>query len=128
MVVPKKDFNTGKGNNTSMEHHIVSKTSYGSTFEAEVYFDSKTSVYRWVSNDRIPPKDAIVEYGIDQLPKYNGTLTSVMRDIEVKQAIEEYRAAMKDYTPNDVTRAEMRNAFGEGAEVVNVITGKVIKL
>jgi hypothetical protein len=52
-----------------------------------------------------------------------------MRDIENTQAIEEYRAAMKDYTPDDVTRAEMRNAFGEGtAEVVNVITGKVIKL
>jgi len=36
---------------------------------SEVYFDG--TVYRWVSNDRVPPLDTCEDYGIDKLPNYD---------------------------------------------------------
>jgi fructosamine-3-kinase len=36
---------------------------------SEVYFDG--TVYRWVSNDRVPGLDTCEDYGIDKLPNYD---------------------------------------------------------
>jgi fructosamine-3-kinase len=36
---------------------------------SEVYFDG--TVYRWVSNDRVPPVDTCHDYGIDKLPGFD---------------------------------------------------------
>lgn len=41
---------------------------------------------------------------------------------------EVYREQMKDYEPSEEEKMEMRAAFGEGEEVIDVFTGKVTKL
>ena len=48
------------------------------------------------------------------------------RNAQVQKELAQYRA---NYTgPSDEEVAEMRAAFGEGETVVDVITGKTIKL
>jgi dihydropteroate synthase len=48
-------------------------------------------------------------------------------DEKTKKFIEEYRESMEDYEPDAEHMYEMRAAFGEGVEVVNIITGKKYK-
>jgi hypothetical protein len=43
------------------------------------------------------------------------------------KVIENYKAAMADYEYNDEEMFELRAAFGEGAEVVNVFTGQITR-
>jgi len=43
------------------------------------------------------------------------------------KVIEDYKAAMADYEYNDEEMFELRAAFGEGAEVVNVFTGQITR-
>lgn len=45
------------------------------------------------------------------------------RQESVSASLNEYREAHKDDTVSDEEREEMKAAFGEGTEVVNVITG-----
>ena len=52
--------------------------------------------------------------------------TNAAREAEVEAALAEYRANYKG--PSAEELAEMRAAFGPGATVVNVITGKKIEL
>jgi len=94
--------------------------------EHEVHFDGQ--VWRWGSNGRIPPKDAVVNFGIDKLEGFDQELTDSTREAEDQAFFAAYRERMKDYVPSGEELAEMKNAFGEGAKVVNVITGKVTQL
>jgi hypothetical protein len=109
---------------------IVSKTERGYTSESEVHFDGQ--VWRWGSNGRIPPKDAIQEYAIDMLPGYDEAVTEATRKAEDAAWLENYRkdaeAAAARLLEDPERLGEMKNAFGEGAKVVNVITGKVTQL
>ena len=52
--------------------------------------------------------------------------TNAAREAEVEAALAEYRANYKG--PSAEELAEMRTAFGSGATVVDVITGKKIEL
>ena len=61
--------------------YTVSKTENGITYKSKVYFDG--SVYRWVSNDRVPPADAVREYGIDQLPSFWPGEHQLMREADL---------------------------------------------
>ena len=56
----------------------------------------------------------------------NAEATHAAREAEVEAELAEYRAKYKG--PSDEELAEMRAAFGPGTTVVNVITGKKIKL
>ena len=56
----------------------------------------------------------------------NAEATHTAREAEVEAELAEYRANYKG--PSAEELAEMRAAFGPGATVVNVITGKKIKL
>jgi hypothetical protein len=97
------------------------------TSTATVYFDGR--VYRWMSNDQIPPADAIVHYAIDKLPHYDVALTDAVRDAETAAFVAEYRKRQAAAgPPSGEQLAEMRNAFGEGAVVVDVISGRRVQL
>jgi len=52
------------------------------------------------------------------------------RDLEVSNLFKAYADAQANRTPEQIAEEnfEMRAAFGPGAEVVNVITGKVTRL
>lgn len=52
--------------------------------------------------------------------------TRAARSAQVDAELSEYRRNYKGPTPNEIE--EMRRAFGEGATVVNVITGATIQL
>lgn len=91
----------------------------------EKAYKDEHGVYRWKSNDRVPFDDMLECWNLDEetLQKCKDA-----RDADNAAFFAEYRERMKDYEPSDEERFEMRAAFGEGAEVVNVITGKRIKL
>ena len=58
--------------------------------------------------------------------KINISQTNEMYNIETTKSIEEYKKNKKPYSEEELM--EMRNAFGEGTTVVNVITGEEITL
>lgn len=99
----------------------VSKTLSGMTFNSEVLFQD--GVYVWASDGRVPPVDAVAEYGIDKLPGFNRALHDKARSEQVHMAIEEYRRGTDDNEPSREERFEVRAAFGPGM-VINVLTGK----
>jgi len=92
-------------------------------FFDEAYKD-EMNVWRWKSNDRVPPDDCLEEAGID-----DGTRKrcKMYRDEETTKFIKEYRKSMEDYEPDAEHMYEMRAAFGEDVDVVNVITGKTYR-
>ena len=80
---------------------------------------------KWKSNDAYIPDDFCekLEYAGY---KFSREATAVKRNAQVQKELAQYRA---NYTgPSDEEVAEMRAAFGEGETVVDVITGKTIKL
>lgn len=94
-------------------------------FKTEVNVEN--GVARWMSNNEVIPEEVaeIMEFGGCE---FDRDATRVMRAKELDGFLSQYREAMEHYEPSDEDLAEMWAAFGEGAEVVNVITGKVIKL
>lgn len=105
---------------------MVSKTEHGSTFFSEVRMEN--GVYVWATNGRVPPNDAIVEYGIDKLPDFNKELHDLIRKDQNNSFLSGYYESMKNHKPSAEELYEMRAAFGPGATVVNLITGKKTKI
>ncbi len=104
----------------------VTSTEFGFSRSSEVRFDGQ--VYRWTTNDRVPPADAILSYGIDKLPNFSKQAHDEARDAETQAFLADYRKRMENWQPSEEERCEMRAAYGAGAEVVNVITGKKYKI
>lgn len=105
---------------------MVSKTEHGHTFFSEVRMEN--GVYVWATNGRVPPNDAIVEYGIDRLPNFNKELHDLIRKDQNDSFLSDYYENMKNHSPSEEELYEMRAAFGTGVTVVNLVTGKKIKI
>lgn len=60
--------------------------------------------------------------------RVNVEATKKASDEETSRWAAEYRKAMANHVPDEEEIAEMRAAFGAGATVVDVITGKQIQL
>ena len=103
----------------------MSKTQQNQV-SSEVKFDG--SVYRWISNGRVPPADAIISHGIDKLPGFSKEAHDLARDAEIDAFLTKYRKRMENWQPSEEDRHEWRAAFGKGATVVNAITGKSYKV
>lgn len=88
------------------------------------YVDSD-GIYRWKTNDQIPFSDMLECWNLDSktLEKCNER-----REQESFEFLTEYKERMKDVQPSAEELFEMKAAFGEGAEITNIITGKKIKL
>ena len=82
---------------------------------------------RWISSGNYIPDDYCekLEYG-----GYNFSreATRIKKDGQQSKFAEEYRERMKNYKPSEEELYEMRCAFGEGSEIVDVITGQKIFL
>ena len=81
----------------------------------------------WASNNHAVPED------IAYMGKYGGLpidleMTKELEDRQAEQAIAEYRERMKDHVYTEEELGEMRAEFGAGKVVVDVITGRRIKL
>lgn len=86
---------------------------------------------RWKSNGNYLPDDCMekLEYSpYDLSSKISREATKIKREKQNKKFIQEYRKQMENYVYTEEELGEMRNAFGEGAEVINILTGKKIKL
>jgi len=86
------------------------------------YVDAE-GVYRWKSNDRVPPEECLEGVDPETIAKCKAA-----RDKDTDKFLACYRESMKDYEHSAEELYEMRAAFGPGAKVVNVITGKVTQL
>ena len=100
------------------EARKFTKVDFGREYTSEAYTEDGGRTWRWVSNDRVCPVDACKEYGIPCDP----VAQEVARDTEVDAFLAAYRE--NDPVPSDEERFEARAAFGEGAELVNIITGR----
>ena len=86
---------------------------------------------RWKSNGNYLPDDCMekLKYAsYDLSSKISREATKIKREKQNKKFIQEYRKQMENYVYTEEELEEMRNAFGEGAEVINILTGKKIKL
>jgi hypothetical protein len=90
----------------------------------EAYQDNK-GVWRWKSNNRVPFEDMLESWNLDE-ETFKKCVAA--READDANFFANYRKQMENYEPDAETLYEMKAAFGEGAEVVNVITGKKIKL
>lgn len=79
----------------------------------------------WASNNRAIPEEYAIYAEYAGLP-VNCKLTREMELNQMKKSLEEYRERMKNHVYTEEELGEMRNAFGEGKTIVDVITGKKI--
>ena len=92
----------------------------------EIFFGAD-GVVRWTSNKRVMPKDCreILSHTAYR-DLFSEEASRAAEDAETAAFLESYR---KNYTgPSEEEKAEMRAAFGTGSTVVDVITGKRIRL
>jgi hypothetical protein len=92
----------------------------------EIFFGAD-GVVRWTSNNRVMPKDCreILSHTAYR-DFFSEEASRAAEDAETAAFLESYR---KNYTgPSEEEKAEMRAAFGTGSTVVDVITGKRIRL
>lgn len=106
----------------NMKTVIFEKTQAGHTFKSEAYVGPRGEI-RWKSNNRCVPADVFRDYGMEE-----PAVQAEIRDAELNTFLKAYVEANqnREYTAEE--KFEMRSAFGEGAEVVNVVTGKKVKL
>lgn len=82
---------------------------------------------RWISSGNYIPDDYCekLEYG-----GYNFSrkATKIKNDKQQSEFAKEYKERMKNYKPSEEELYEMRCAFGEDTEIVNIITGQKIFL
>lgn len=92
---------------------------------SENCFVERDGAILWKSSYNYLPDDYCekLEYG-----GYNFSreATKIKREIQDNKFIEEYRESMKNHVYSEEELYEMKNAFGEDACVVDIITGKKI--
>lgn len=95
------------------------------SFETEAYV--KNGIVRWNSNDRIPPTDVLeLWYFLEKDFSIGKSIEESEK--ETREFLKNYRKKNINRTYSEEERFEMEAAFGKGATVVDVITGKEITL
>lgn len=80
---------------------------------------------KWNSNGRFVPDDVCekLEFaGYD----FDRQMTALKRDKQIDESLMRHREVMKNHKISDEEMLEMRNAFGSGTKVVNVLTGEEV--
>ena len=89
--------------------------------------DPVGQVLRWSSNGRCPMDDMLAAWlTLGIITRDQADATSEARAEETRRFLEAYRVEAPEPGPEQL--AEMRAAFGPGARVVNVLSGRVTKL
>jgi hypothetical protein len=92
-------------------------------------FSINEDVVRWNSNGSVPPEDCMKEMHRDgEITLWQMAKSTIVYEEETTVFLNEYRKRMETHVHSPEELYEMRAAFGEGAEVVNVVTGKRITL
>ena len=84
-------------------------------------------VLRWSLNDRVPPLDILDLFAEFKPVEFDLDASCKALDEETSRFIAEYRERRANMTEEQLAEEafERRAAFGEGQEVVNIITGEV---
>ena len=109
--------------NHDMQRNIKNLSEGGLFHNA---YTIENGIVRWDSNNRVPPSDMVesmIAYGHDNI---DVAACDAVREEEDLIAVQQYIEARNNMT--DEQRAEeafeRRAAFGEGVEVVNVLSGE----
>jgi hypothetical protein len=78
---------------------------------------------RWKANDRVP-FDAVLAVFLHIGKVFDLEKSRAARDVDTSAIIEEYRRVNANRVMCDEERFEARAAFGEGATVVDIVTGQ----
>jgi hypothetical protein len=81
---------------------------------------------RWVSNDAPIPLSCWTDGDLQMPPQPASQKTAV--EAHTDAVIAGYRESRKNYVHSAEELAEMRATFGEGATIVDVITGQKVKV
>lgn len=92
-------------------------------FEKEAFV--LDGVVRWRSNGMVPPEDVLEFWHYLRKP-FDLKKSLKARDKDLDEFVRRYRENQRP--PSDEQLAEMRNVFGRGTTVVDVISGRRIKL
>lgn len=84
-------------------------------------------VIRWKSNGRVPPQD-ILEFWRHVKLRFNMAKSQAARAKDDKAFLQQYRESQRQRQRTPEELSEMRNAFGEGTVVVDVLTGRKTRL
>jgi hypothetical protein len=117
-----------KNDDTRFVWSIETVSYEGATPHPSLAYTLKSEDYkiiRWASNDAVIPSDI--------MEKLEWPHKGIMGDARAKQtqdALNQYFVNQAQRTPEQIAEEqfEMRAAFGAGAEVVNIITGKRTQL
>lgn len=94
---------------------------------SQTYFREDGAV-AWKSNGRVPFEDMLTDWQELGLIEGNGFVSFCLmkKSFDDKRAIQEYKEAMANRTPEQIAeeRAMARAAFGEGVEITNIFTGE----
>lgn len=99
------------------------KTDYSDQFNVD-----DENIIRWKSNNAVPPEGCLDEMyadGFIDKDQYDNSV--IMREKETMITINKYKERMKNHVYSDEEKFEMRSVFGEGAIVINVITGEAVQ-
>lgn len=109
------------------ESHIERKWSEDliNKFDTDTYL--KEGVVYWKSNGNVPPKD-VLEFWDYVGKDFDFEKSKNELNRQTDAFFEEYIKANKGREYSDEELFEMTCAFGEGTEVVDIITGDIIKL
>ena len=81
---------------------------------------------KWISSGNYLPADVVEKLTFAGADFFSAEATAAKRETQTAAFLDSYRRNYKG--PSEEEKAEMRAAFGEGATVVNVVTGKKTRL
>lgn len=98
---------------------FVNSEKFSSKEPSEAYTEDGGKTWRWCSNNSYLMLDTCAKFGVPCDP----VAQEAARSAQVDKFLESYRKN-QPATPSPEEEFEMRAAFGPGAEVVDVITGR----
>ena len=81
---------------------------------------------KWISSGNYLPADVVEKLTFAGADFFSAEATAAKREAQTAAFLDSYRRNYKG--PSEEEKAEMRAAFGEGATVVNIITGEKTRL
>lgn len=107
------------------------RRKYAERTKEKFYTDAsvdENGVVTWNSNGNVPPEDILEFWEYVGITGFNREASDAERERQTNEFLTAYRKQQENHKPSQEELYEMRAAFGEGTTVVNVITGKEIKL
>ena len=87
----------------------------------------KDGAVKWKRSGNYLPEDCVEKLSYTHFT-FSPEATKKKRDAQTERELKAYRESMRNHQYSDEELFEMRAAFGEGATVVDVITGQQIPL